>query len=538
MADLARIKSNVAKMAAQNAPEADIDGYIASEGVTIDDVRAFKAGAQPKAGRIGEDPVAAEKAKQDEYYSSGIYAGEYNPLGPIARSIGAGARGIERAPFMGWDDEALAGVKTGGGMLGDYSEQQKLEDAKKRALRENNPIASGVGELAGGLAAGGTLASAGLTTAGRSIPLLGRAGGAAVEGALYGGVTGAGEAKQGERAQGAGYGAALGAATGAVASKVGDALAGRAARKVAQQTAPSIDDLAAASNALYTQADQAGVALKPQTTDRLVNNMRFAAGELNDKLRPNTAGVVQDIESLRGQPITLKQFDELRQEIGLAMKNAQPQDVRTLTRMKKIVDGFADNAGAGDVTGNVDGFQFIKDARQLWAKKAKTETIEDLFDLADVDSAKYSQSGMANAIRLRAKGLYTKIVKGQEKGFTAEETALIRKLSKGELTPSVVNWLGKFAPRGVVSAGLGGGAGATVGSLFGPAGAMIGAAAPGVVGYGAAAMADRAAAGGLAALRNAAASGNAPVLGAITNKTVPFIGATSGQMARELTRSR
>jgi len=58
MADLARIKSNVAKMAAQNAPEADIDGYIASEGVTIDDVRAFKAGAQPKAGRIGEDPVA------------------------------------------------------------------------------------------------------------------------------------------------------------------------------------------------------------------------------------------------------------------------------------------------------------------------------------------------------------------------------------------------------------------------------------------------------------------------------------------------
>jgi hypothetical protein len=53
MANLARIKANVAKMAAQNAPIADIDGYIAAEGVTVDDVRNFKmpsaAPAQPQA---------------------------------------------------------------------------------------------------------------------------------------------------------------------------------------------------------------------------------------------------------------------------------------------------------------------------------------------------------------------------------------------------------------------------------------------------------------------------------------------------------
>jgi outer membrane lipoprotein SlyB len=41
-ADLARIKRNVAKMAAQSAPEADIDAYIASEGTTIDEVRAYR----------------------------------------------------------------------------------------------------------------------------------------------------------------------------------------------------------------------------------------------------------------------------------------------------------------------------------------------------------------------------------------------------------------------------------------------------------------------------------------------------------------
>lgn len=42
MADLARIKRNVSKMVSMSAPESDIDEYIQSEGVTIDDVRNFK----------------------------------------------------------------------------------------------------------------------------------------------------------------------------------------------------------------------------------------------------------------------------------------------------------------------------------------------------------------------------------------------------------------------------------------------------------------------------------------------------------------
>ena len=53
MADLARIKANVAKMAAQNAPETDIDGYIASEGVTVDDVRNYRGEAQATAVASG-----------------------------------------------------------------------------------------------------------------------------------------------------------------------------------------------------------------------------------------------------------------------------------------------------------------------------------------------------------------------------------------------------------------------------------------------------------------------------------------------------
>lgn len=43
MADLSKVKRNVAKMVSMDAPESDIDDYIKSEGVTIDEVRAHKA---------------------------------------------------------------------------------------------------------------------------------------------------------------------------------------------------------------------------------------------------------------------------------------------------------------------------------------------------------------------------------------------------------------------------------------------------------------------------------------------------------------
>lgn len=484
----------------------------------------------PKTDRLPDDPAKTAEAERNKYYSSGIYAGEYNPLGPIAKSIDAFSSGAQRAPLFGWDDEAVAAGRSLAGNVS-YSEAQKQEDAKKAVMRSQNPVASTIGELSGGLATGGTIASTGATLAGRSLPVIGRTGAAGLEGAAYGALNLAGEAKQGERLKGAALGALVGGPIGMFGSTVADKLAASAARKTSSAAAPSIDDLTATAQNLYQQADQAQVVLKPQTTDRLINNMTVAAGRPNDKLRPNTLGIVEDVQALRGKPISLSEFHELRQEINLAMKNAQPQDERTLMRMKTILDAVADNATTSDVTGNVQGFKLFKEANSVWAKKAKAQKIEDLFDLADVKSAKYSQSGMQNAIRDKASQLYTQIVKGKEKGFSGEEIALIRQLSKGEMTPTLVNWLGKFAPRGVVSAGFGSGLGAAIGSMLGPAGAIAGAATPGAIGFGAAKIADRAAVQGLNALRDAAAKGASPVLGAITNKGVPFIGAASGGLA-------
>lgn len=473
------------------------------------------------------------KAKRDNYYNSGIYAGSMNPLGPIAKSLDAGASAAQRSPLFGWDDELTALARSDVNK-GDYSKLQAEADAKKTAMRQQNPGASLAGDVGGGLITAQALPN---VLAGRALPVVGRAGAAALEGGAYGAVTGAGEAKPGDRLVGAAVGGALGAGTGALLSKAGDMLASRAARKAAS-AAPSADELKVASKALYDQAYQAGVGITPQATDNIVQNMTFAGGRINEALRPKTAGIVADVQALRGKPMDLQTFHELRQEIDLAIRGAEPGDERTLMRMRDILTSFAENAHPGQLTGPKQALDTFREADKLWAKRSKTQLIEDLFDLADVKSGRYSQSGMENALRDKASQLYTQIVKGKVKGFTGEETALIRQLAKAETSPALTKWVAKFAPRGPLSVGAGASIGGMAGSMFGPVGTAIGMAAPGAAGFVAAKSVDNAALRGIQAVRNAAASGNAPVLKAISNRALPLIGPLAAGISSQALRDR
>lgn len=494
----------------------------------------LSAMTQNPAKAIDNQRVADAKAKRDDYYSTGIYGGKYNPLGPIAKSIDAGASAAQRSPFLGWGDEAVAGLRSMAGNT-DYSTAQAQEDAKKTAMREQNPVSSVAGDIGGGLMMARGLPN---VLAGRSLPVVGRTGAAALEAGGYGAATGAGEAKPGDRLTGAATGFAIGAGIGGTLSKAGDLLASRAARKAASAAAPTADELKVASKALYDQAYQSGVAIKPQAADNIVQNMTFAAGRLNEKLRPKTAGIVEDVQALRGKPMDLQTFHELRQEIDLALRGAEPGDERTLLRMRDILTSFADNAGQANLTGPQQGLKLFREADDLWSKRSKTQMIEDLFDLADVKSGRYSQSGMENALRDKASQLYTQIVKGKVKGFTAEETRVIRQLAKAETSGAVTKWLAKFAPRGPVSAGMGASIGGLIGSAFGPVGTAVGMATPGAVGYVAGKSVDQTALRAIDAVRNATASGRAPVLNAITNRTLPWLAPLASGVSNQVLRDR
>lgn len=88
------------------------------------------------------------KEQLDDYYSSGIYAGEYNPLGPIARSLDAGATSAGDVASFGFGDEVA-------GLWGGTEDQRN----RQKALAESNAYATVAGAVGGGL----TFGAGGLT---------------------------------------------------------------------------------------------------------------------------------------------------------------------------------------------------------------------------------------------------------------------------------------------------------------------------------------------------------------------------------------
>lgn len=501
---------------------------------------AAKIGLTDSSKRVGVGTVPLSK----EEYAARVAEGKTrsDPLykGLLGSGFSAATAGSQSGSMFGWDDEIgsamMAPIHAGIDMVqgkgfdlgGAYDKLYKQANARKQAYRQDHPVASTVGEIAGGAAIGGKAAQSGLTLAGRSLPVIGKTGAAALEGAAYGGLYGAGDAKPGERLEGAAWGAGTGAATGALVERVGRGLSNMASRRAAPP-APALDDLAQQTDALYSAARAQGVSIKAPAVDRMVGNIQMAAGGLNDKLRPNTAGIVEDALKLKGQAMSLEALDEFRQQIGLAMKQAQPQDVRTLMQIKKVVDGLDNSLKPGDWTGPLQtGMDLYKKGRALNARKAKTELIEQLLDFADVDTGKYTQSELAGTIRNRSAELYRQISKGRVKGFTAEEVALIRQMAKGGSTSTLVNIWRKLDPKGAVSIGTNIAAALGAGAVFGPAAAAVGAPVA-LGGYLSGRAANKGALAAANTLRDAAARGYVWKPPALPNKAWPFIGgATAG----------
>jgi hypothetical protein len=201
MADIARIKRNVGKMVEQDAPESDIDQYIAQEGVSVEEIRSFNPNA-PKAGFLDQ---AKDYAKE------------------TARGLGLGAI---QGYTLGGADELTAAIKHPG-LGGGFDQKLSQEQARYSSASEDAPIAYTVGEIGGavtGLLSGGALAS---KVAPRAIQKVGevvgknqatRIAGSVATGGISGGVYGynAANGTPEERRAGAEVGAGLGAIGGPV----------------------------------------------------------------------------------------------------------------------------------------------------------------------------------------------------------------------------------------------------------------------------------------------------------------------------------
>lgn len=399
--------------------------------------------------------------------------------GGMARNADDLVRSIASGATFGLADEMAAGASTltgigerGAPTMTDlvrekaggsrYERNLAAERARDAAIPSGTKL---VGELAGGMMTGTGLARQGVTLLNAARPTVGSmAARGAGEGAAYGTAHGfgRGEGVQ-DRLEQAAYGGTVGAVTGGGTG----AVAGKMAQSGARKTIPSTDALKAQSNAAYKAADDAGVVVhRGRFGDAIDDIVNLAKTEgLDPDIHKGATAAVNRLLKERGHDISLEKLDQLRQIIRESATTAG--DGRITSLMIGRLDDFIDRLSVKDIVSGdaLKGTSALNQARDLWSRMRKSEVIDTLVDNARTSAQQFSGSGYENALRTQFRAL----AKNQNamRKFSEEERDAIKLVARGGPVDNALRYLGKLAPRGVVSGGFSLGVGSAVDPTLG-----------------------------------------------------------------------
>ena len=428
---------------------------------------AFQQATTPQAGPpMPPEMLMRNKAKN--YYTQ-------NDMGAGMSGIGGFAQG----GTFGFSDELTAALQSLSPNV-TYDQALAVERGRLDAARQNHPVAAYGGEVAGAIAAPGSVASSAPSAVGRI------AAGAA-SGALQGGIYGFGTGEGGfvDRAKNAATGGAIGGvvggalpALGYLVQKVADARAASRGIKDIVRTAPSTEELRAAGQQAYGAIDNAGLSVKPEYVQNGLNDISTALG--NEGVRLDAGGKIfpasrqiMDVAqtATQGQnSVALKDLDILRRFMGSAAASNPMNKADTrlaldaMGRLDEMVSGIKpEHVDAGDLA-TVQ--ELLPKAREIWAKMSRSQLIDDAINA----SGNY-MGGAASGIRNQ----FASILRNKKlsRGFSDVEKAAMRKVVSGSLPEQAVHLLG--GGLGNILTTVAGGAG----------GGWIGAAAGGGIAMGA-----------------------------------------------------
>lgn len=433
---------------------------------TYDDILS----GAPKSGGTYDDilakPVSAkQKPASNRLRDFAVGAG----MG-FADVTNSAARGIGSLIPDSWEQAAGDAL----GMAGSADEAARNQQAAFAGIT-NGSTSGKVGRFVGNVAATAPAAkiriASSLVGAAPKLAFLAPA----AEGALQGGAAGLALSSANpdlSAAEQAGTGAAIGGVISGALPPLLRGVKGAASTLIngagkEQTMARAADELGSRANALYQQADDAGVMFKQSGIQGVTNDIRQAVGNPNTILRPKTAGMLQELDDLASTgDIPLSRLDEFRQMIGKEMRRAEPSDMRTLQIMKDKLDDFGDNAGPQNVTGDYeDGLKLIKEARKAWAMKSKAQILDDIFERAENNTSQFTQNQYLGTVLQKFRQLANDPRK--MRSFSKDEQAQIKQIVLGGKSDKVLRLLSKMAPTGAVSTGAGVGVG---GMVAGPVG--------------------------------------------------------------------
>lgn len=459
--------------------------------------RAHAAGDTENVRRLGEAYRQMQGQRQPQQ-ASDPQAPELRPAigGDAGRAFQTGAM---QGMTFGFGDEILAGFMTpiemgidafqGRGI--DIGRAYNTALERNRALDQSemgaNEGAALAGQLTGALVPGIAAGQAGMTLLAGARPTAASVGGrAALEGAGYGALhgLGAGEGIE-DRLSQAAFGAGFGGAAGGVLGGIGGGIASRAARRAA----PSTDELASAAGAAYDTARQSGVVVAQPRVNQFVDDVAqmLRSEGLDRTLHPRVTAALGRLDEIRGGSLPIQEAEIMRRVLAGAGNSLDASERRLASMMVDRFDDFLAGLRPADLSaGNAQvASRALTEARALWQQSRKGQTFDDIFERArNRVGANYSSAGMQTALRQEFKTLLNN--PKRLRGFTDDEVDAIRRVVRGGPVENLLRYIGKAAPTGVVSAGLGGGVPFAIGNAFG--GPAVGAAAAaGTMGAGSAA---------------------------------------------------
>jgi hypothetical protein len=263
--------------------------------------------------------------------------------------------------------------------------------------------------------------------------------------------------------------ASLSAAPGMVRGGVG-ALERTLPKAVEQAPVPTKELLKQQATAAYKRSEDIGAVVSAPKFDefktKLASDMEKSG--IDSTLHPDATAALKRITSESG-PVTLEKLETLRRIAQDAEKSIKPADANKAGDMVDAIDEMADGLKAGDlVSGTPDAVSALHEARDYWKRSRKADDLDELMRRAELSAPNFSASGMENAVRTEFRALAKN--KRRFRQFSAEEQDAISKVAKGGPLQNTLRMIGKAAPTGIVSAGLGTGLGAALG---GPVGAAL-----------------------------------------------------------------
>lgn len=247
-------------------------------------------------------------------------------------------------------------------------------------------------------------------------------------------------------------------------------------RNVAQNAArntpepvPTVDELFTQGSRAFKRAEDAGVTVSADSAASLGNRIQKLLEKegIDRDLHPKASAALRRIvEDTQSGNLSLQSIQTLRKIAGDARGSIDRPDARLAGIIVRELDDYVDNLGSADVVGGnaAVASSSLREARDLWSRARKGEAVERLIDRAQTRGAQFSGSGFENALRTEFRQLVLNDKKF--KLFNAEEQAAIRRVAEGGPIDNALRFIGKFAPRGVVSTGLSLGIGAGVGETL------------------------------------------------------------------------